>query len=107
MMKKINLWGLTTLTTIGLVAALTANADDIKGRQLMIKNHTTIVSEPELMAVADKSKHICSHAIEGTLLHPTGKVSSQGYLQFKQVQIIDGNCKGKIGWVNSEHTKLE
>ena len=87
-MKKINLWGLTTLTTIGFVAALTANADNIKGRQLMIKNHTTIVSEPELMAVADKSKHICSHAIEGTLLHPTGKVSNQGYLQFKQVRIM-------------------
>ena len=105
-MKKINLWGLTTLTTIGFVVALTANADDIKDRQLMIKNHTTIVSEPDMMAGADNSKHICQ-AIQGTLIRPTGKVDGKGYAQLEQVQIISGNCKGKVGWVMSSNTEYK
>lgn len=72
--------------------------------QLILNNHSSgislVTSEPSISTVSDESKHICN-AIAGTPIKLTGKVANEGYLQFKQVQIIAGECQGKVGWVSS------
>lgn len=91
------------------------NADTINGdiniqHQQAPKTGSTIVldnkgssalvtSEPSIKNIADTSTHVCL-AHSGTPISVTGKKASHGPIQFRQVKILSGECKGRVGWAS-------
>lgn len=59
-----------------------------------------VMSYPSIASATDKSKHVCS-AVSGTPIQLTGRSHSEGYLEFKEIKILKGECKEKTGWVNN------
>ena len=41
-------------------------------------------------------------AISGTPIQLTGKEKNQGFMKYKEVKILAGECKGKIAWAAHE-----
>ncbi|MBR8842397.1 hypothetical protein [Pseudoalteromonas sp. JC3] len=94
-------------TVIGEVSGqLTINYNDTgsKSQNLVLRNRSTgvslIISEPNIMAATDKSKHVCN-AIAGTPVVLTGRVADMsGIPMWKEVSILKGDCAGKVGWAS-------
>ena len=73
--------------------------------QLILNNSTAgsvlIRSETDMSTLTDNATHVCL-AISGTPIQLTGKETSQGFMKYKEVKILAGECKGKIGWATHE-----
>lgn len=61
-----------------------------------------LISEPNLSAIRDSSKHVCS-VLSGTPVKLTGRSTPEGGLEFKEVRVLVGECKGKIGWASPQN----
>lgn len=60
-----------------------------------------IRSETDMATITNQSTHVCL-AISGTPVQLTGRETNQGFMQYKEVKILSGECKGKIGWAAHE-----
>lgn len=119
MTKKITI-AASIATIIGVIFSITSyagkdNHNTINGdiniqHQQAPKTGSTIVldnkgssalvtSEPSIKNIADTSTHVCL-AHSGTPISVTGKKASHGPIQFRQVKILSGECKGRVGWAS-------
>jgi hypothetical protein len=59
-----------------------------------------VLSEPSLDDIQNPKKQVCT-ASSNTPISLTGRKTKQGYLEWKEVTIMEGECKGKTGWASS------
>ncbi|MBW1931165.1 MAG: hypothetical protein JRH08_18990 [Deltaproteobacteria bacterium] len=65
-----------------------------------------VVSLPSIEAVTDQSKHICL-AIAGTPISLLPETVKKNGIEWRKIEIKEGLCAGKIGWVVTENVSYE
>lgn len=72
-----------------------------------INGATLLVDKPSLDAAMNPEQHVCM-APAGTSISLTGKTAKMGQIdKWREVEIIDGECAKKRGWVSMENISLE
>jgi len=93
--------------------SITINYGDaqLEAQRYVLRNRSAgislIVSEPDISAATDKSKHVCN-ALAGTPIKLTGKSADMsGVPMWKEVIIQKGECAGKKGWASTSVISFE
>lgn len=58
-----------------------------------------VLKIPDTRAMLDNSQQVCRQVLNGTQIVPLDETATQfGYEAWRKVELVDGECAGKIGW---------
>ena len=67
-----------------------------------------VLKFPHTKGLLDPSEKVCSQLFNGTQIKPLSEKASQsGYEIWRKVEILEGDCIGKVGWVLSPDISYE
>jgi hypothetical protein len=67
-----------------------------------------VLKSPHTKGLLDPSEQICSQVINGTEINPLKERASQeGFDIWRKIEIVEGECEGKVGWVLSPDISRE
>jgi len=67
-----------------------------------------VLKSPHTKGILDSSQHVCNQILNGTRIKPLEEIATQEGLNiWRKVEIIEGKCSGRVGWVMSPDISKE